>query len=72
MFLGLTDNSIIWKKRKKANSEPIDFQSVGKIWGRIPQIVEIALTFLELKCICLYDIIFMNAILVGFLFANLF
>jgi hypothetical protein len=68
MFPGLTDNSIIWKKRKMANSEPIDFQSVGGILGRIPQIVEIALTFLELKCICLYDIIFMKPIPVAYFF----
>lgn len=49
MFQGLTDNSIIWKKRKKANSEPNDFQSVGKILGRTPQIIEIGLTFLGIE-----------------------
>ena len=49
MFPGLTDNRIIWENRKKANSEPIDFQSVGGISGRIPQIVEIVLTFFGIE-----------------------
>jgi hypothetical protein len=49
MFPDLTDNSIIWKKRKKANSEPIDFQSVGRILVRIPQIIEIGLTFFGIE-----------------------
>lgn len=60
MFRSLTANSTIWKKRKKTNSEPIDFQSMGKIGGRIPQIVEFALTFSisKVRYFVRFDIIF--------------
>ena len=50
----------ILENQKTENSELWDFWVLGKIWGRIPQIVEFALTFSisKVRYFVRFDIIF--------------